>query len=92
MLSALHNWVRRVPVWSVYLVLAIPAVYFFYLALTGALSIEPITPFGSIYGSSEHPDLAGEEALAEMYEVCNQMLKERGLNRYEVSNWAKGGH
>ena len=41
MLSALHNWVRRVPVWSVYLVLAIPAVYFFYLALTGALSIEP---------------------------------------------------
>ena len=57
-----------------------------------ALSIEPITPFGSIYGSSEHPDLAGEDALAEMYEVCNQMLKERGLNRYEVSNWAKGGH
>ena len=42
MLSALHNWVRRVPVWSVYLVLAIPAVYFFYLALTSALSIEPI--------------------------------------------------
>ena len=42
MLSALHNWVRLVPVWSVYLVLAIPAVYFFYLALTGALSIEPI--------------------------------------------------
>ena len=42
MLSALNNWVRRVPVWSVYLVLAIPAVYFFYLALTGALSIEPI--------------------------------------------------
>lgn len=42
MLSALHNWVRRVPVWSVYLVLAVPAVYFFYLALTGALSIEPI--------------------------------------------------
>ena len=42
MLSALHNWVRRMPVWSVYLVLAIPAVYFFYLALTGALSIEPI--------------------------------------------------
>lgn len=42
MLSALHNWVRRMPVWSVYLVLAVPAVYFFYLALTGALSIEPI--------------------------------------------------
>ena len=42
MLSWLHNWVRRVPVWSVYLVLAITAVYFFYLALTGALSIEPI--------------------------------------------------
>ena len=57
-----------------------------------ALSVEPITPFGSIYGSSEHPDLAGEETLAEMYEVCNQMLKEGGLNRYEVSNWAKGGH
>lgn len=57
-----------------------------------ALSIEPITPFGSIYGSPEHPDLAGEEALAEMYEVCNQMLKEKGLNRYEVSNWAKDGH
>ena len=42
MLSALHNWLRRMPVWSVYLVLAVPAVYFFYLALTGALSIEPI--------------------------------------------------
>ncbi|MFQ3357721.1 MAG: sulfoxide reductase heme-binding subunit YedZ [Paracoccaceae bacterium] len=42
MLNAIHNVARRTPVWLVYLVLAIPAVYFFYLAVTGALSIEPI--------------------------------------------------
>lgn len=57
-----------------------------------ALSIEPITPFAQIYGSSAHPDLASEEILAEMYSLTNQMLKTKSLERYEISNWSLKGH
>lgn len=40
--TPLNTALRRMPVWLLYLGLAIPAPYLFYLALTGALSVEPI--------------------------------------------------
>jgi sulfoxide reductase heme-binding subunit YedZ len=36
---------RRMPVWPVYLVGALPPVWFFYLGLTGGLGVEPIKEF-----------------------------------------------
>ena len=42
MLSGFHQITRRVPIWLVYVLLTGPAVYYFYLAATGMLSIEPI--------------------------------------------------
>ena len=42
MLSTIHSLIRRVPIWSVYLLLMVPSVYYFYLAATGMLSVEPI--------------------------------------------------
>ena len=42
MLSTIHTLIRRVPIWSVYLLLMVPSVYYFYLAATGMLSVEPI--------------------------------------------------
>lgn len=42
MLSILNNSVRKVPIWSVYLMLILPSFYYFYIAATGTLSIEPI--------------------------------------------------
>ena len=42
MLTIIHSATRRVPIWSVYLLLTVPSVYYFYLAATGMLSVEPI--------------------------------------------------
>ena len=42
MLSILNNSVRKVPIWSIYLMLMLPSFYYFYIAVTGTLSIEPI--------------------------------------------------
>ena len=42
MLSILNNSVRKVPIWSIYLLLILPSFYYFYIAVTGTLSIEPI--------------------------------------------------
>ena len=42
MLSTIHSLIRWVPIWSVYLLLMVPSVYYFYLAATGMLSVEPI--------------------------------------------------
>ena len=42
MLRTIHTLIRRVPIWSVYLLLMVPSVYYFYLAATGMLSVEPI--------------------------------------------------
>ena len=42
MLSILNNIVRKVPIWSIYLMLMLPSFYYFYIAVTGTLSIEPI--------------------------------------------------
>ena len=42
MLNILNNTVRKVPIWSIYLMLMLPSFYYFYIAVTGTLSIEPI--------------------------------------------------
>ena len=42
MLNRTNRITRRVPIWSVYLLLTVPSVYYFYLAATGMLSVEPI--------------------------------------------------
>ena len=57
-----------------------------------ALSIEANTPFGSIYKDSSHPDLPLEDDVVEMYYELNSRLENSGLERYEISNWAKPGH
>ncbi|MFT4962310.1 MAG: sulfoxide reductase heme-binding subunit YedZ [Paracoccaceae bacterium] len=38
----LNGWLRKVPVWAVYLALAVPPPWLLYLGLTGGLGAEPI--------------------------------------------------
>ncbi|MBV1866559.1 MAG: protein-methionine-sulfoxide reductase heme-binding subunit MsrQ [Marinosulfonomonas sp.] len=40
----INGVLRRIPPWLVYLVGIVPAVWFFYLGLTGGLGVEPIKP------------------------------------------------
>jgi len=46
MISArkINSVLRRIPLWLVYIVGAVPAFWFFYLGLTGGLGVEPIKP------------------------------------------------
>ena len=53
-----------------------------------ALTVEPGTPIYTDYLNGELPD--GDE-VAEMYDYGRVLLKERGYERYEVSNFAKPG-
>ena len=50
MVDRLNGWARRLPVWAVYLIYALPAPYFFYLGLTGGLGVEPIKALEHEYG------------------------------------------
>ncbi len=54
------------------------------------LIIEEDTPFYSMVenGVIEMPD---EDLDREMYELCETYLKEKGYNKYEISNYAKEG-
>lgn len=38
----LNTWLRRVPVWAVYTIGALPGPYLFYMGVTGGLGVEPI--------------------------------------------------
>lgn len=38
----LNIWLRRVPVWAVYMIGALPIPYLFYMGATGGLGVEPI--------------------------------------------------
>ncbi len=40
--DTLNTWLRRVPVWAVYILGALPGPYLFYLGATGGLGVEPI--------------------------------------------------
>lgn len=42
MVDRLNTFARRVPVWLVYVVLAVPSFWLIYLAATGGLGVEPI--------------------------------------------------
>lgn len=40
--DGINSAARRIPAWSIYIVLSIPPVWLFYLGLTGGLGVEPI--------------------------------------------------
>ncbi|MDH5798440.1 MAG: protein-methionine-sulfoxide reductase heme-binding subunit MsrQ, partial [Paracoccaceae bacterium] len=43
MVRSINQILRKVPTWAVYLVGALPIPWFFYLALTGGLGVEPVS-------------------------------------------------
>ncbi len=49
-MQGVNALLRRVPVWAVYLLGALPAPYLFYLGLTGGLGVEPIEVLEHEYG------------------------------------------
>lgn len=49
-MSAMNQTLRRIPVWVVYLLGALPAPWLFYLGLTGGLGVEPIEALEHRYG------------------------------------------
>lgn len=58
-----------------------------------SLIIEEHTPFERLYGEGRALEelLPSEELDREMYEVTKEILKARGYDRYEISNYAKKG-
>ena len=54
-----------------------------------ALKAEEGTPMFTKYLNGE---LLSDDEVAEIYESCCKFLKERGFNRYEVSNFCKDGY
>jgi len=45
LVQGINDALRRLPVWPLYVVGALPPVWFFYLGLTGGLGVEPIKEF-----------------------------------------------
>ena len=57
-----------------------------------SLIIEEGTPFFEAYGNGRGDGiLPDEDAEREMYHRTREFLKDRGYERYEISNYAKGG-
>jgi oxygen-independent coproporphyrinogen-3 oxidase len=55
-----------------------------------ALTVEPGTPLGrSVRAGATSPD---PDVQANRYETAERVLGSAGLERYEVSNWARPGH
>lgn len=52
-----------------------------------SLILEEGTPFGD-----NPPELPDEEIDREMYKITDEMLKDSGYHRYEISNYAKEGY
>ncbi|WP_136441688.1 protein-methionine-sulfoxide reductase heme-binding subunit MsrQ [Pacificoceanicola onchidii] len=50
MKQAINSAARKVPTWVVYLLLTLPAPWFFYLGLSGGLGVEPIKALEHEYG------------------------------------------
>ena len=50
MVNTLNGWLRKVPVWIIYVIGAAWAAWLFYQALTGALGAEPINALERRYG------------------------------------------
>lgn len=58
-----------------------------------SLIIEEGTPFYERYGEGRHAEeLPDEDTEREMYVRTNEILKENGYHRYEISNYAKEGY
>lgn len=55
------------------------------------LTVEENTPFAHLY-PPEHPDLAGEDLSADMFELADKMLTENGFEHYEIANYGKHGY
>ncbi|PRY20681.1 oxygen-independent coproporphyrinogen-3 oxidase [Aliiruegeria haliotis] len=55
------------------------------------LTIEPGTAFGDRFARGRLPGLPDEDLSADMYDYTVQTCAERGLHRYEVSNFARPG-
>lgn len=54
-----------------------------------ALTVEPGTPLGrEVKAGAEAPD---PDVQADRFEVADRLLREAGLQRYEVSNWSRPG-
>ncbi|MBQ8039109.1 MAG: oxygen-independent coproporphyrinogen III oxidase [Lachnospiraceae bacterium] len=56
-----------------------------------SLIVEEGTPFYKLY-EEDKLDLPDEDCEREMYYKTKEVLNEAGLNRYEISNYAKGGY
>ncbi len=54
-----------------------------------ALTVEDGTPIYTDYLNGELPD---SDEVAELYEYGRKLLKEKGFERYEISNFAKKGY
>ena len=55
-----------------------------------ALTVEPGTPLGrSVRAGAKPPD---PDVQADRFEIADRVLANVGLERYEVSNWARPGH
>jgi sulfoxide reductase heme-binding subunit YedZ len=50
MVDRINGFFRAVPVWLIYVIYLLPAPWFFYLAATGQMGIEPITALEHEYG------------------------------------------
>ncbi|UOA30780.1 Protein-methionine-sulfoxide reductase heme-binding subunit MsrQ [Sulfitobacter sp. DSM 110093] len=50
LINSLNGLARRVPVWSVYLLLALPIPWFFYQGLNGGLGRDPVKALEHVYG------------------------------------------
>lgn len=50
MMRRLNDLLRRIPIWSVYLLGALPAPWLFYQGITGGLGVEPIEALEHEFG------------------------------------------
>lgn len=51
------------------------------------LTLEPETPFGK----TPPPDMADDEKMADLYELCQELCEKHGFMQYEISNFAREG-
>lgn len=50
MVNTLNKWARKIPAWLLYVVLPLPAVWWFYLGLNNGLGADPIKALEHLYG------------------------------------------
>jgi len=55
------------------------------------LIIEPGTPFGDLHAEGKL-ELPSEDTQSAMYDMLNELLQTAGIERYEISNFARKGY